>query len=135
MIEASFAEQPGDERDPAQLEAVLRESRNANTPWMHWLLGHDPTVPLRAMRCDVLALFGSKDLQVDPEQNRAPLAAALEESACDEVRIITLDGLNHLFQNADTGSPSEYASIEETFAPEALDRISGWIRHVTGLGD
>ena len=35
--------------------------------------------------------------------------------------------LNHLFQTCETGAPSEYAKIDETFAPAALEEISGWI--------
>jgi len=35
--------------------------------------------------------------------------------------------LNHLFQTAKTGSPTEYAGIEETMSPKALERISRWI--------
>ena len=36
-------------------------------------------------------------------------------------------GLNHLFQTAETGLVTEYASIEETFSPQALSTISDWI--------
>jgi hypothetical protein len=35
--------------------------------------------------------------------------------------------LNHLFQTAKTGSPAEYAQIEETISPVALDKIAAWI--------
>ncbi|HPK87562.1 MAG TPA: alpha/beta hydrolase, partial [Atribacterota bacterium] len=38
-----------------------------------------------------------------------------------------LPGLNHLFQTAQTGSPEEYALIEETIAPIALKLMSDWI--------
>ena len=38
-----------------------------------------------------------------------------------------LPGLNHLFQSATTGSPTEYATIEETMAPVAMKKISDWI--------
>jgi hypothetical protein len=41
--------------------------------------------------------------------------------------VFDLEGLNHLFQNAETGAVSEYARIEETFSPEAIDLITGWI--------
>jgi hypothetical protein len=40
---------------------------------------------------------------------------------------VELPGLNHLFQHATTGSPNEYATIPETFSPEALDIIAAWI--------
>jgi hypothetical protein len=38
-----------------------------------------------------------------------------------------MPALNHLFQTAGTGAVSEYAAIEETMAPAALEAISGWI--------
>ena len=38
-----------------------------------------------------------------------------------------LPQLNHLFQTAETGAVEEYAQIEETFAPAALDLIGAWI--------
>jgi dTDP-D-glucose 4,6-dehydratase len=45
-----------------------------------------------------------------------------------DVTIRELPGLNHLFQTCKTGSPAEYAGIEETFAPAALDVLTHWIR-------
>jgi hypothetical protein len=42
-----------------------------------------------------------------------------------------LPGLNHLFQTASTGSPAEYGTIEETFAPAALQLITDWIAQHT----
>ena len=33
----------------------------------------------------------------------------------------------NLFQTAKTGSPSEYAVIEETMSPKALDIITAWV--------
>jgi hypothetical protein len=38
-----------------------------------------------------------------------------------------LAGLNHLFQTADTASPTEYATIEETINPAVLQIVSDWI--------
>lgn len=38
-----------------------------------------------------------------------------------------LPGLNHLFQQCQTGSPTEYANIEQTISPAALKTISEWI--------
>jgi len=45
--------------------------------------------------------------------------------------IVKLPHLNHLFQTAKTGSPMEYAKIEETFAPVAVEVMGDWIsRHI-----
>lgn len=35
--------------------------------------------------------------------------------------------LNHLFQECQTGLPEEYASIEQTFSPKALEEITKWL--------
>jgi hypothetical protein len=43
-----------------------------------------------------------------------------------------MPGLNHLFQRATTGSPTEYGDIPETFSPAALDIIATWINAHAG---
>lgn len=53
------------------------------------------------------------------------------QSLPSDYTVVKLSNLNHLFQTSATGSPSEYAQIEETFSPRALGVISDWIlRHV-----
>ena len=44
----------------------------------------------------------------------------------------TFKGHNHLFQRCTTGSPLEYAEIEETMSPEVLDSMTTWILETTG---
>jgi fermentation-respiration switch protein FrsA (DUF1100 family) len=105
----------------AQVRALL-------TPWMRYFLAYDPLPALRALKVPVLALWGGKDTQVPPEGNLEPVRAALEESESPDVTVRVLPGLNHLFQTADTGAPTEYVSIEETMAPVALETIGDWIR-------
>ena len=39
-----------------------------------------------------------------------------------------LPGLNHLFQEAQTGLPNEYEEIEQTFSPKAMEVILEWIQ-------
>lgn len=97
------------------------------TPWMQYFLTYDPRATLRRVRVPVLALDGSLDLQVPPKQDLAAIDTALEQAGNRDYRVELLPGLNHLFQSAKTGSPSEYASIEETFSPDALKIIADWI--------
>jgi hypothetical protein len=47
--------------------------------------------------------------------------------------ILELPGLNHLLQPAKTGLPAEYAQVETTIAPAALDAITSWLLKRTGL--
>jgi hypothetical protein len=51
----------------------------------------------------------------------------LQDGGNKNFEAVELPGLNHLFQHAKTGAVSEYAQIEETFAPEAMDKIANWI--------
>jgi dienelactone hydrolase len=70
---------------------------------------------------------GEKDLQVPPKENLAAIEHALKEAGNTHVTLKELPGLNHLFQKASTGSPSEYIKIDETINPEVLTLISSWI--------
>ena len=97
------------------------------SPWFRYAVALDPRVALRQLTCPVLALNGALDLQVDPEQNLPEIEQALAEAGNPDVTIVRLPGLNHLFQTSASGSPSEYAMIEETISPEALTAISDWI--------
>jgi hypothetical protein len=130
------------EKDPEALENELRDQLTARgvpdaqldssikeltSPWLRFFLTYDPATALRKVTCPVLALSGEKDLQVPPAQNLPAIRKALEEGGNKHFEIDTLPGLNHLFQTAKTGSPTEYAQIEETMSPVALDKIASWI--------
>jgi pimeloyl-ACP methyl ester carboxylesterase len=108
----------------AQIDPALKQ---LTSPWFRYFIAYDPAPALRKVTCPVLALDGSKDLQIPPEQNLAAIAAALKAGGNTHVQTIEFPNLNHLFQTATTGSPSEYATIEETIAPIALTTITDWI--------
>lgn len=91
--------------------------------WFRNILVFDPRVHLRKLNIPVLALFGEKDLQVTPRQNLKEVENALKESGSNNFLVKELKGLNHLFQNANTGHPNEYGIIEETFSPDVLELI------------
>jgi hypothetical protein len=112
----------------AQAQSQIEQ---VTSPWFRFFVQHDPAPALRQVDVPVLALYGSKDLQVPPAQNVEPMREALRSSPSNDVTVRVLDGLNHLFQPADTGLPSEYAQIETTMAPRALRAVSSWIREQT----
>jgi hypothetical protein len=115
-------------------DAVIdREIQRLMDPWLRFFITHDPRTTLRAVDVPVLALAGSKDQQVAPDTNQAAIAEALNAAENPDATVRTLDGLNHLFQTAETGNPSEYGRIEETFSPTAIDAIATWIDEQVGL--
>ena len=97
------------------------------SPWFRQYISYDPAVSLKKIRCPVLALSGEKDLQVPPRLNLPAIRKALDESGKIHFEVDELASLNHLFQTARTGLPTEYASIEETMSPAALQKIGDWI--------
>jgi hypothetical protein len=106
---------------------AARAVRQLLSPWMRFFVGHDPRPALLAVRCPVLALNGSKDLQVPAKENLAAIRQTLAAGGNRDVTVKELAGLNHLFQTATTGSLAEYGMIAETMAPPALEEISAWI--------
>jgi fermentation-respiration switch protein FrsA (DUF1100 family) len=133
------------EKDETVLEKKLREKlagkvpeamvgtqvKQVMSPWFRYFIVYDPAVALRKVTCPVLAINGEKDLQVPPRQNLPPIRKALEEGGNKNFEVDELPGLNHLFQTAKTGAPSEYAEIEETMSPVALEKMAGWIGKAT----
>ncbi len=107
-----------------RMEAQIKQLRS---PWVQHFLEYDPATALRKVKCPVLAINGGKDRQVLPEQNLPAIRNALAAGGNTHFEVEELPGLNHLFQTAKTGSPSEYAGIEETISPVALEKISNWI--------
>jgi pimeloyl-ACP methyl ester carboxylesterase len=123
------------EKDRAVMKTKLEEVAGAQgaaaaTPWFGVFLTLDPAEYLRKVSCPVLVVQGELDRQVIASQNVPPIAKALEQAGNRDYTIVKLPRLNHLFQTATSGTPSEYAKIDETIAPVALDTMSDWIiRH------
>jgi fermentation-respiration switch protein FrsA (DUF1100 family) len=101
------------------------------SPWFRFFLGYDPYKTLTKIKIPLLAITGEKDLQVPPKENLELIEKALKEGGNKNYRVAELKGLNHLFQEAETGSPNEYAKIEETISRIALTYITDWIKKIT----
>ena len=110
---------------PAELEKNLQLAQaQSSTPYMRHFLALDLSDRLGKITCPVLALNGTKDRQVNGEEN----LNALRNGLAGQKEIHAIEGVNHLFQHCNTGNPSEYKDIEETFAPEVLEIIVTWMK-------
>ena len=97
-------------------------------PWMRKFLTLDMRPLLGGIQCPVLALNGTKDIQVEYESNLGALRSGLP--ANPKNRIEAIEGVNHLFQHCTTGAIAEYRNIEETIAPEVLELMIQWLAQV-----
>jgi pimeloyl-ACP methyl ester carboxylesterase len=96
-------------------------------PWFRELVRYDPAPVLKKVKCPVLAVCGALDLQVAADENLPAIKAALEAGGNRDVRTVELPAHNHLLQQCKTGSITEYASIEQTMSPAALNVIADWV--------
>ena len=102
-------------------------SDQVSTPWFSYFLKQNPQQNIRLLKIPVLALNGSKDVQVLSKENLAGWKVSLEKAGNKNFKTVEMEGLNHLFQEAETGSPSEYGQIEQTISPKVLDLVTNWI--------
>jgi hypothetical protein len=106
-------------------EMANQQAEQFASPYLRDLLKYDPAPVLSQVKAPVLAVTGSKDLQVPSYQNLPGIKAVMKDNP--DVTTVELPNLNHLFQTAKTGAVAEYGEIEETFAPIGLTTISDWI--------
>jgi len=94
------------------------------------ILKSSPANYFQKVSCPVLALNGSKDFQVSAKENLVAIEKALSDGGNTAIETHELEGLNHLFQDSDTGDISEYQLIEQTMSPEVLRLITEWVSNI-----
>jgi len=116
----------GDVEAMAQ-QRVAIQMEGFRSPWFQFFLNYDPSQDWEQVTVPVLALFGELDVQVDAEQNRAALQEALSRADNSDVTVVTFAAANHLFQDAITGSVTEYATLPKESVPGFLETITDWL--------
>jgi pimeloyl-ACP methyl ester carboxylesterase len=94
-----------------------------NVKWWREFLAHDPAPSLESIRVPVLALTGSNDIQVDPDNVRR--IARLVSAPCS-AHIV--DGLTHLLRT-EAGPPSLRTYTQQVERPvdaELLATVTTW---------
>ena len=97
------------------------------SPWFRFYFSYDPRTALTKVECPVLAIYGSRDIQVPAKENLEAVRRALDSGGNKDYTALTLQNLNHLFQTSTTGAINEYDQIDETVSLIALDTVSDWI--------
>ena len=121
MSENSELKEGGEAMIDGQLKQIL-------SPWMLNFIRYNPAPTLQKVKCKVLALNGSLDLQVPADVNLKAIESALKKGGNKQFTSKKLEGLNHLFQECKTGSPAEYAGIEQTMSPVLMNEVLNWIK-------
>jgi pimeloyl-ACP methyl ester carboxylesterase len=96
--------------------------------WFKYFLNYSPEGYLKNIRAHVLAINGSKDVQVISKTNLPAIEAALKAGKAKSYRIEEAAGLNHLFQECKTCMVNEYGQLDETFSPKILELMTTWMK-------
>lgn len=96
--------------------------------WTKYFIKLDPSIALKKVKCPVLAINGSKDLQVPSKQNLEIIKNSLLKGKNKFITVVELPNLNHLFQETTIGAISEYEKNEQTFSPLALKEILTFLK-------
>lgn len=116
--------------DNSDLPEALKRNYQAvmaqlQTPYLSRFIAVDVRPLLPQITCPVLALNGTKDIQVNYETNLESLRNGLSGNTADVIHEV--EGVNHIFQHCETGSVAEYKEINETISPDVLSTIISWI--------
>jgi hypothetical protein len=109
-------------------KAVTGQFNAMSSTWYRYFVKYDPQPILSKTTIPVLALNGSKDLQVASTPNLTGFEKGLTAAGNKNFKILELPGLNHLFQTCQKCTTIEYGLLEETFSPNALKIMTDWLK-------
>jgi uncharacterized protein len=91
------------------------------------IIRFDPAKYFSAVKCPVLALNGSRDIQVVSRVNLEGWRKGAGNATVKE-----MPGLNHLFQECTACSVQEYKTIKQTISPAVLEELNSWLWQTAG---
>lgn len=109
-------------------KSVDEQIRIFSSPWYRYQVNFDPAPVLQTITCPFLALHGSKDPFVAPDKNLEAIAGHLRKAGNRQYATVLLPDVNHVFQDATSGSPLDYNQNETSFSPRALELITSWLK-------
>lgn len=109
-----------------QNEAMRKEILMMLTPAYRYFVRINPQDFIKDIYIPVYGAFGSLDIQVPSQLNMKGYTDYMPNNS--KTIIKEYEGLNHLFQKAETGRVAEYGKIAETMNEEVLIDIANWIK-------
>lgn len=100
-----------------------------NNDWGREFLKYRAKDYFKNCKVPVLAINGAEDIQVPAASNNKAFLKWLKQSKNKNSEAVILPGLNHLFQHCRQCNIEEYATIEETFAEEVMQKMVEWMEN------
>ena len=102
-------------------------SETLSTKWWKYFASYNPQLVLQKLKCPVLAINGSQDIQVPAIANLNGIETSLKKAGNKNFTTMKLEGLNHLFQKCTKCTVAEYGELDTTIEPEVLEYIHQWM--------
>lgn len=110
---------------------IDRQLSSAKSRWFKSFIELDPDSLISRLDIPLLVLFGENDVQVLAEPNREA-AEELRESYSNSFSLSVIPVSNHLFQETDSGLPSEYGMLEKEFADGFTQQLLEYLNSFRG---
>ncbi len=94
--------------------------------WLDWFVAYDPAGTIGKIKCPVMAINGSLDMQVPAQANLGVMRNMLPGNKKNFIK--EYPDKNHLFQSCTKENSLQYAKIDETISEDVLEEIAEWIR-------
>ena len=102
-----------------------------SSPCLDTCLSWNPSRIVPHVRCPVLVVYGTKDVQAPALENLAAARLQIERLGRSDWVVRELGEMNHAFQRCETGMPDEYACIDHVMGHEVVGEVVAWIASTT----
>lgn len=113
------------EADIQKFATAMAETLSTN--WWKFFAAYNPQPVLQKLKCPVLAINGSADIQVPAIPNLKGIETELKKGGNKHLTVKQFEGLNHLFQKCTKCTVTEYGELATTIEPEVLETIGDWL--------
>ena len=108
-------------------------AQTLSTNWWKYFAAYNPQPTLQKVKCPVLAINGSADIQVPAAASLKGIEASLKKGGNKHFTTKQFEGLNHLFQKCTKCTVPEYGELETTIEPAVLETIGTWLAGLTSM--
>lgn len=114
-----------------QAKIVDAAVKSLQSGFLRALVKSKPATYLSKVKVPTLAIWGARDLQVEPKSNSEGVRKIFEASGHKAFEILIVDDMSHNLQETKTGKVEEIATIEESVRPVLLKKLVSWIGTAT----
>lgn len=119
------------EADIDKFANAMAQTLSSN--WWKYFAAYNPQPTLQKVKCPVLAINGSADIQVPAAANLNGIEKSLKKGGNKHFTTKQFEGLNHLFQKCTKCTVPEYGELETTIEPAVLETIGTWLAGLTSI--